>query len=215
MGKSKKIALTLIILSFALVTLVLIFYLQYRSKFTAVSPLAQITPTPILEELSTWIDPADFSFRYPKSLSLNPHDEDQNNYAHVELTSATYPGSLIVWVKDTTAETIDGWIKQNKISNAIDSELANISAKKVLTAGEINKITLTAVNNGYLYQIEVNTSDLSAQTDKDFWNKVFSQITSTFKFLSSEKSPKKQPDAVDSVDQGADDSISEGEEVIE
>lgn len=209
MDKKKKIALILSILSLALVTLVLIFYLQYRSKFTAVSPLAQVTPTPILEELSTWTDPADFSFQYPKSLSLNPHDEDKNNYAHIELTSPSHSGNLIVWVKDTTAETVDGWVKQNKISNAIDSELANISAKKILATGENNKITLSAVNNGYLYQIEVNAAD------NDFWNKVFSQITSTFKFLSSEKSLKKQPDTPDSVDQGADDSVFEGEEVIE
>mgnify|MGYP001573432971 FL=1 len=216
MDKKKKIALILSILSVISATLVLIFYLQFKTKFTAVSPIAEVSPTPMPEELSDWIDPADFSFQYPKSLSLNPHDEDKVNYAHVELTSATHAGNLIVWVKDTSAETIENWVKQNKISNAIDSEVAGVLAKKVLTTGENNNITLSAINNGYLYQLEVNITDITSQTGNDFWNKVYSDVISTFKFISSsEKSTQQQSVTQDFTDQGSDEGVSEGEEVIE
>ncbi len=212
MDNKKKIALILSILSMALVTLVLISYLQYRTKFAAVSPLAKVTPNPTLEELSTWTDPADFSFQYPKSLSLNPHNEDQANYAHVELVSASHSGSLIIWVKDTNVDTIDGWVIQQKIKNAIDSELAGTAAKKVLTADEKNKITLSAINNGYLYQIEVNPTDLPAQAGGEFWNKIFSQVSSTFTFISSATNTNQD---AGTADQGSAEGVSEGEEVIE
>lgn len=189
-----------------MVTLVFVFYLQFKNNVGTISPVANVTPTAIEEELSTWSDPAEFSFQYPKSLDLNPHNEDQVNYAHVELTSVVHPGNVIVWVKDTTSETIDNWVIQQKIKNAIDTELAGTPAKKVLTADEKNKITLSAVNNGYLYQIEVNP------VDAEYWNKIFSQVSSTFKFISSATNADQD---VGITDQGSNEGVSEGEEVIE
>lgn len=207
---NKKIAIVFISVSLVLVTLVLVFYLQFKSKIVTVSPVAKSTPPSVLEEISTWDDPAEFSFQYPKSLSLNPHNEDQVNYAHVELTSVTHLGSLIVWVKDTTADTIDNWVSKEKIKNSIDSNLDGLPAKKVFTTGDVNKVTISAVRNGYLYQIEVNP------TDSDFWNKILEKVTSSFKFTSSEKvtEQKQTPDASNGqgpVDVGG----SVDEEVIE
>lgn len=206
---NKKIALIISGISLVLVTLVLVFYLQFKTKFSAVSPVSQITPTPTVEEMSIWTDPAQFSFQYPRALALNPHNEDQTNYAHVELTSATHSGNLIVWVKDTTSDTIDNWILKEKIKNAIDSELASVSAKKVLTTNENNNITLSTIRNGYLYQIEVNP------TNNDFWNKIFNQVTSTFKFVSSGVDVKQQTGSGGPNEQGLDEGTTEADEVIE
>lgn len=139
----------------------------------------QLTPTPAEEKLAFWKDQAEFSFQYPESLILDPHDEDQENYAHVELKSATYSGNLIVWVKDTFATDITDWERKEKINNAIDSTLDGEKAKKVLFTGESKKIITSSIYGGYLYQIEVNP------TDFDYWNRVYNQVITSFKFIST------------------------------
>lgn len=143
-----------------------------------VSPVTQVQPTAAPpEELATWIDPSEFSFQYPKNLTLNPHDEDQENYAHVELTSATHSGNLILWTKDTNSKDLEDWLKQTKIQGALDSTLGEEPAKKVLTsAGETQKLTTTAIRGGYLYQIEANL------VDSDFWKRIYETVSSTYKF---------------------------------
>lgn len=178
MQGKKRIFITLVIVIVVLM-LLLGTYLRYRVITRVVNPASDFQPTLIpSEELATWVDQSEFSFQYPNSLKLDPHDEDQENYAHVELTSATHAGNLIVWTKDTAAENIDDWIKQAKIQGAIDSLLGGEPAKKVLTTSEPKKLTISAIRDGYLYQIETDLSDL------DFWNKAYNTVSSTFKFAS-------------------------------
>ncbi|OGG27356.1 hypothetical protein A2960_00115 [Candidatus Gottesmanbacteria bacterium RIFCSPLOWO2_01_FULL_39_12b] len=145
------------------------------------TPTIQPNPTPT-EELTTWIDQAEFSFMYPKNLKLNPHEEDIQNYSHVELTSPEHNGSLIVWTKDTNAVGIDDWVKKEKITGAIDSELGNESAKKIIGNNQPKKITISTIYGGYLYQIDVTLED------QDYWSKVFDTVSSTFKFINTPKS---------------------------
>lgn len=204
---NKRLVLIICGASAVLVTLVLVFYFQFRGNFSAVSPQSDLTPTPVAEEMSTWTDPTEFTFEYPKSLSFNPHNEDQENYAHVELTSATHSGNLIVWVKDTTSDTIDAWVTAQKIKNSIDSTLGDLPAKKVIAASESSTLTLSTIRNGYLYQIEVNLKD------SEFWNKTFDQVVTSFKFVSAEITG--QPAAGSSGESGDDEGVSEEEEVIE
>lgn len=201
----EKRRIILISLGIIVTLLILILGVYFRYKFAAkvVSPLTEIQPTSTpTKELATWDDQAEFSFQYPKSLSLNPHPEDKENYAHVELTSATHSGSLVVWTKDTTAENIDDWAKQTKTQNAIDSTLGGEPAKKILINNELRKLTTSVVHNGYLYQIEVNLADF------DFWNKVYETVSSSFKFTSSQD--KQGGDIQNEVEQETG-----GEEVIE
>lgn len=204
---NKKIIVIILGVTAVLVTAILAGYLQYRNSLKVTSPVAKVQPTPVvIEELTTWTDPANFSFQYPRSLSLNPHNEDQLNYAHVELTSATHSGSLIVWVKDTTANTIDNWMTQSKITNAIDSNLGGTPAKKVLTTGDASKLTLSTIQDGYLYQVETSLADLPVgEAGKDFWNKTMDTVTSSFKFTPADKGSTNQTP----------DTGSNGEEVIE
>lgn len=146
------------------------------------SPVANIQPTPLPpEELAEWIDQSEFSIKYPKSLKLDPHKEDQVNYAHLELTAAEKAGNLIIWVKDTNAEDIEDWIKKEKITSAIDSTLGGEPAKKVLSGETDQKLTLTIIRDGYLYQIEVNDKG------ENYWNKIFEIISPSFTFVSPTK----------------------------
>lgn len=163
----------------------------------------QLTPTPVEEKLAFWKDQAEFSFQYPESLTLDPHDEDKDYYAHVELKSATYSGNLIIWVKDTFASDITDWERKEKINNAIDSTLDGEKAKKVLFTGESKKIITSSIYGGYLYQIELNPLDF------EYWNKVYNQVIATFKFTMTEPVGSKIP--VNGFEEEASESVSEGE----
>lgn len=182
-------------------------FFLYKNSQKQISPVAQIQPpTPTTEALSTWNDQSQFTFQYPKSLTLNPHDEDQVNYAHVELTSIkNHPGNLIVWAKDTTASDIARWIKQNKITGSIDTILGGLPAEKhVITEESIIQVT-SVIKDGYLYQIEANI------TDTDFWDPILKTVTSSFAF--TKVTPEQQESAPD-TDSGGQDTGGD-EEVVE
>ena len=55
---------------------------------------------------------AGFSFSYPEGLTVDKHDEDQENYAHIEMTLKDTLGNVIVWAKDAPASDLAAWIKK-------------------------------------------------------------------------------------------------------
>lgn len=210
-----KVVIIILCSTVVLVTLILGVYLMIKKDTVVPEAVKVESPTSIpVEETATWNDPAQFSFQYPKSVSLNSHDEDQENYAHIELTSSAYDGNLIVWVKDTTFDTIDNWVKQGKIANAIDSNIAGEPAKKVLTTGDTSKLTISAIHGGYLYQIETNSADSPVQTGNDYWNKTLDTVLSSFKFTSTGKNVMQEKSTIPNNLQVPDASTNE-EEVIE
>lgn len=172
----KKVTFIILGLTVGLLTGLLIVSLTLFSQKKGKAVVIPVSPTPVVvEEKTTWNDQSGFSFQYPKSLTLNPHDEDKENYAHLELTSATHSGNLIIWAKDTTAATIADFVKIKKIEGAIDTTLGGETAKKVLDP-DTKQIIISTIKNGYLYQIEVNL------TDSEYWNPIFNDISSSFKF---------------------------------
>lgn len=185
-----------------------IFFVVKNSEVAEVIPT--VTPTPPEEELATYEDQSEFSFQYPKSLNLNPHDEDRENYAHVELTSPSHAGNIILWTKDTTSTSLENWVKDNKVAGSLDSTLGEEIAKKVLINEGGQKITLTTIRNGYLYQIEASL------TDFDFWNKIFEIVSSTYKFVPGQNAQEDTATSqVKPEQEFEEDVIFEGEEVIE
>ncbi len=149
-----------------------------------------VSPTPvIIEEKTIWNDQSGFTVQYPISLKLNPHDEDKENYAHLEFTSATHSGNLIVWAKDSTAGSIDDFVKIKKLEGTIDTTLGGETAKKVLDS-KTKQIIISTIKNGYLYQVEVNP------TDSEYWNRIFNDVSSSFQFKIQEKTENAvvQPD---------------------
>lgn len=183
----------LIILSIAVISGVIIGggYYFWQTKKQVVSPVsrqASVSATPIQEELVVWEDPSEFFFSYPKGLKLNPHDEDKINYAHIELTSDTYPGRIILWTKDSNETSLDNWARKNDAEGAIDTTLGDESAIKILITDPNQKIITSALHNGYLYQVEGEMGD-------DYWKKVYGNILTSYKFTTAK--PAKNTEFVD------------------
>lgn len=136
----------------------------------------QISPTAIVEkteELATWTDQSQISFQYPNSVTINPHDEDTDNYAHLELSSSEHPGKILVWVQDAPVNSLESWIKLQKTENAVDTMLAGEKAKKLLIASDSKKTVITTIKNGYLYEVEVYPED-------PYWEHVYDTLSQSF-----------------------------------
>lgn len=143
-------------------------------------PVAPQTAAPAAPpELLTWRDPNGFSFQYPDGLTVNKHDEDQQNYAHIEFTHPDHPGNVIVWGKDTTAADAAAWVKTEKKfkdASLLDTTFANFPGKKILIA-DPKQIIIGTVDDGIVWTVE------GLLTDSAFWTGVHATIADSFKFI--------------------------------
>jgi hypothetical protein len=159
------------------------------------------TPAPTqAASLATWDDPAGFSFQYPKELTVNKHEEDNDNYAHVELTTASHQGNIIVWVKDlpTGVTTLDTWVKKIYPSaTSIDTKLGGEPAKKILVSTPVKKLTVGTISEELLFMVE------GTLTDAVYWQNVHDTITNSFAFTpeSSTGQAASGQTAVEAVDE--------------
>ncbi len=161
----------------------------YTSRITsAPSPVSEtpnVTPT-LAPTMITWDDPAGFTLSYPDGLQVNKHDEDKENYAHVEFTDTKHPGRVIVWVKDLPRKVTDtvSWGKLIATSSAIsfDTTLGGKPAQKVLISQPQKTMMTGIVYDGVLWYIE---ADL---VDEPYWRSVFDSLSSTFAFKPIEES---------------------------
>lgn len=136
--------------------------------------------TPVPAELVTWNDQAGFSFSYPKNLSVNAHEEDQDNYAHIEFTEPSHPGKLIVWAKDTTAVNAGAWlsaVKEFSGGVAVDTKLGGLDAKKVLiSGGAVRKAVVGTVSDQIVFYVETDLED------PGYWQEVANTVVGSFAF---------------------------------
>ncbi len=208
--KNKKLIIAIVIGVIILISLTLFVYVRYQDYQRRMNPVSQVTPTPeVVEEMATWTDQSGFSVEYPKNLTLNPHDEDNENYAHIELTSATYSGSLIMWAKDTTAVDIEDYAKKSKALSYIDTTLGGEPAKKLLQTDISKKITTSVIKDGYLYQIEADLKD------SEYWNKTFDKVSASFKFGTNELKNEENNTSASSNEETSGGDFGGDEEVIE
>lgn len=180
-----------------------VYYWQTASQKTN-APEISITPTPTPEELSQWKDQAGFSFSYPKSLKSDIHEEDNENYAHVEFTHPDYPGTIIIWAKDTTALNAAEWVKKEKSlasATVLETMLADLDGKKVLLASPKKKVITAVVDEAIVFYVEGEFED------SEFWTKTYDTITSTFAFIPLE--------SAQSQSAGGDEMTVDEEEVLE
>lgn len=145
-----------------------------KTQLPEVSTTVPASPTP--EELLVWEDQAGFSFSYPKSLVRDSHEEDQENYAHIEFSHPDYPGSITVWAKDTTAKDITTWVKSVREGTMFDTVFADKDAKKVLITTPKKKVLTATIDDSIVFYVE-GEFDQSA-----FWTKTYDTIISTFTF---------------------------------
>lgn len=163
--------------------------------------------TKIETELVTWEDAAGFSFKYPKDLIVDPHTEDVENYAHVELTHTEHPGGIVIWVKDlplskkgsavvSNAEWIES-VEEFSEASVVDTTLGGEPAKKVLVSGENPNVTIGAVYDDVLWLIETNPKDA------EYWNGVLDQVLSSFEYalISGEGSGDSTTEMIEVVDE--------------
>jgi hypothetical protein len=149
-----------------------------NTRTTEVPVPSESTPVPTVAPVTAkWNDPAGFAFVYPAGVTVNKHDEDTQNYAHVEMTAADHPGNLIVWAVDTSAADAAGWVaadKRLKGAPAIDSTLGGLAAKKVVLSGSGTQLVGTVTDSIAFY--------VEASQDGKFWSDAFDTVKASFAF---------------------------------
>lgn len=147
----------------------------------------QVTPQVVQEEkiaLVTWNDPAGFSFQYPKNITINKHDEDTENYAHLELTNTEHPGRISIWAKDTAYTDVASWTAKDvtvKGGSTIDTTLGGKPAKKIILAQSAlggKKLITGAIDEQILFTIEAEPSGEDA-----YWQQTYDAISQSFVFV--------------------------------
>lgn len=147
-----------------------------------------------IEENALWEDQAGFSFNYPKTLSFNKHDEDVENYAHIEFTSAAHAGRLIVWAKDTTYEDVSEWVKNDKGlsgTSSVDTTLGGLSAKKIIIPTPSKKVIIGTISDQILFTIEAEPSE-----EDPYWTTVSDMIVSSFVFTQKDSNNAPSEEAI-------------------
>lgn len=178
-----------------------------KSRAPLVGPVVQETESP---KLTTWEDPAGFSFSYPEEVEIDPHEEDTENYAHLELTSPGRSGNVQVWVKETDYSEIEEWVDEEvgEEEQIFDSELSGEPAKKIAYS-DPEKLVTAAIDVDALVLIEMTPDEES------YWQDVYNQILGSFAFIPLEGEEAVSPSTTEGGGGGGGGIIYEAEEVIE
>lgn len=142
---------------------------------------SEISPTQTpSKELSTWEDPAGFSFQYPKGeITIDKHDEDMDNYAHLEFKEGTLSGKLFIWAKDTDATDIGTWVTLDKTrakASTLDTTLGGLPGKKIIMPEPQKKLIVGTVTDQIIFTVELDA------VGDPFWQPVFDEIVKSFQF---------------------------------
>lgn len=179
MTRTRRTLLLVVILGFILGSIGAVVYVKKTNKKGSTNPsiTQQLNTSSISQKLLTWEDPAGFKFQYPDGLTTDKHDEDIENYAHIEFTHPENPGNVIIWAKDTTAKNIEAWLtSQPEFSSAsvIDTTLGGEPAKKILLNSP-KRIIVAALDNDVIVTVE-------ALLTTPFWSGVQDAIIANFAF---------------------------------
>lgn len=190
------------------------------ATYILVSPAKLQAPSEVLvkEEspklkLLSWDDPAGFTFSYPDGVVVDKHDEDQQNYAHIEMTHPDHKGNLVVWAKDLPAGVTDvvSWVKKDtQLAKGVslDTSLGGSVAEKILVTTPEKRMIVGTVYDGLLFYVE------STLTDDAYWESAINTVTGSFVFKPTETTAQSAP-ASSSNSSGYDDSVADEEEVLE
>lgn len=173
-----------------------------RQKPESTTTTALPTPTPTPQDLETWDDPAGFSFKYPKGIVIDKHDEDTQNYAHLEMTNTNYPGKIIVWAKDTTAASLDTWMKSTKMlknAAAMDTTLGGLAGKKFVIKDPASMLITGTITDQIVFTVEAEPKD------GEYWRVAYDTIVGSFAFT----------DNTATGEAGGDEIVADEEEVVE
>lgn len=159
------------------------FYLwKTKQKSPLVFPTnTQLSTSGVSTKSLTWTDPAGFTFQYPDGLTVDKHEEDQDNYAHVEFTAKDQRGNTIVWAKDLPRGVSDlaSWIKSDKRfaeASVFDTILGGQPAKKILLDTPQRELIVGTVFDDVLWSVEATLDEAG------FWSEVHQMIVDGFIF---------------------------------
>lgn len=215
MTKKKILLITVSVVILIIITGLIFLFTKKADKKLVNPGVSEIKKPPVETPLLLWKDPLGFEFSYPKNLKIDPHEEDMDNYAHVELSSDEKEGRIVVWSKDLLYQDLDDYLVNDEEASGasvMETKLAKVPAKKLLLKGENgNKIITAAIYDELLFLIE---ADLDREK---YWEKIYDKVLTTFTFGTvAGKSLETVDDPVGYEDAG--DEIQgdfEGEEIIE
>ncbi len=207
MSKKNWLTLGLIVGVILIAGGVLLFFNPWGSNSSLINPLSQSEEG---ANLKTWEDPAGFQFSYPEEIEIDNHEEDEENYAHLELSDENHPGKILIWMKDKVEKNLEAWVtNQSGNPQSFDSELAGQPAKK-LAFSSPKKLVTAAFDQEVIIIVEVFPED-------EWWNETYQQIIDSFELIplaGEEESTVNAPGAWQGSG-GETGIIDEGEEIIE
>lgn len=177
-----------------------------------ISPLSQVSQEEEEPQLLLWDDEAGFTFEYPQGLYIDPHPEDMENYAHLEITSPKKSGRILILVNDASTETIEEWVKADKEATSasiIDTSLAGAAAKKLLFKDPKTVLTAAIDPYGGLFLLRLEPGE------GDFWQNIYQQILKSFAFKPLSEEEKALLEEGEERGEASGGVIYEEEEVIE
>lgn len=165
-----------LILGLALIIGGLAFVFVFQSRLLNPGREAEVESEETVN-LTEWVDPAGFKFSYPEDLILDTHQEDKENYAHLELVSNEYSGRIIIWVQPTDYADIDQWAaEQAEAAQVLETELGGFLAKKAAFS-DPQKLVTAAIDIDALVLIEMEPDS------ENYFQKAYDQIIASFEFI--------------------------------
>jgi hypothetical protein len=198
-----------VLLSFLCILFVGIILILLRVKTQTIKSDVEENPSPTSqqeEKRVVWDDPAGFTFTYDPSMTIDPHAEDTENYAHVEISKQGETGMIIVWASDTRSQTISQWVSGQKhfaTASTMDTTLGGQPAIKINGTETSGIISVAALYDGLVFHIDAYT------TESAFLATEFGNITDSFVFKPLEEIQIEQQES------GGDEVFFDEEEIVE
>ena len=207
---NKKTGIFIAVLSLLVGVLTFVFFIQPKLINHKKEPVVKSEKT---VDLISWEDPAGFQFSYPENLKIDSHEEDEENYAHLELTSLEHSGRILIWVKETTYTDLEDWLEKEVgiDTQVLDSELAGRPAKKIAYS-QPQRLTTVIIDVDALILVEMEPDP------EGRFQKVYDQILQSFELIPLEGEPpfaEASEGQVEFGPAGGGQIIEEPEEVIE
>ncbi len=215
---SKKIIIIVLIAIVALTSIAVAKGLLNKpKKQTVIEPILNPvnespTPTPTPKQMTTYTDPAGFSFDYPSTVTFTPKKmSDKTFYADIEITSDSHEGNIQITVKDITLSNVKNWMTKEGYKPLSDDikeiPFAGLTATQFTDNG---KIITAVIDQKVLFTIIVDL-----QKDDTFWKNINNTIISSFAFSVDEgksttpnqSSSPSTPSASDEIDEGVEEIV--------
>lgn len=170
---------------------------------TQLNIATKVMPSSNLKE---YTDPSGFSFSSPDNLNIEKK-ENEDLYGDLTLSSSEVDGNIAITVSDSKYNSLDLWKAGNKTE--LTGLLVNESSLGELSGISFNnkdKTTIVVIDQGIEFKI---IADYKNQ--KEYWDSVLSNITSTFSFAAQSSQSVSTVESVSS----SEDVVFEGEELVE